>query len=117
MELLLPCFPGALNSTVVGVMAKIVRIGVIGCGEIANHLASLIIGSWYPSHPSIDSQSSFLRHTAKSARRLVRRLIKGTAPTVTEAMWSGIAGAEIVAAADVDHGGRHKFCMRFGISE
>ena len=31
-------------------------------------------------------------------------------------MWSGIAAAEIVAAADVDHGGRHKFCMRFGIS-
>jgi predicted dehydrogenase len=114
---LLLCFFGALNSMVVEVMAKSVRIGVIGCGEIANHLASLIIGSRYPSHPPIDSQESLLRHTAKSARRLVRRLIRGKAPAATEAMWPGIAGAEIVAAADVDHGGRDKFCMRFGISE
>ena len=98
-------------------MAKIVRIGVIGCGEIAWHLASLIIGSRHPSHPSIDSQDSFLRHTAKSAKRLVRHLIKGTAPTAIKAMSPGIVGAEIVAAADIDRGVHENFCMRFGISD
>jgi predicted dehydrogenase len=116
MESLLLCFRGALTSTAVEVMAKIVRIGVIGCGEIANYLACLIVGSRHPSDPSIDTQESFLRHTAKSARRLVRRLIKGTTPTATKAMSPGIAGAEIVAAADIDHAGRDSFCMRFGIS-
>jgi predicted dehydrogenase len=100
----------------VAVMTKIVRMGVIGCGEIAWHLASLIIGSRHPSHPSIDSQESFLRHTAKSAKRLVRHLIKGAAPTAIKAMSPGIAGAEIVAAADIDHSVRQNFCIRFGIS-
>jgi hypothetical protein len=50
---LLPFFPGKLNSTVMEILTKIVRIGVIGCGEIAWHLASLIVGSRHPCHPSL----------------------------------------------------------------
>ena len=92
-----------------------IKIGIIGCGDIATYHARLIRGSKPPNSSSEEAnRGSPIRHLLRKGKRfLYRRREQAQTPRSIP----GIEGVEIVAASDINPERLSRFCEAFAVQD